>query len=206
MRNLLLAAALAFASPALAQVSVRVELPSIVFPAPPALVLVEPGVQVVDNYDEEVFFVDGFYWHHRGPHWYRTNAYTGGWVLVEPRFVPERIVFYEPGRFRHWHGSDDQRREWRGWQENRGPHKWREERREDRREDRREERRDDRRDDRREGPPGGHPASAVMPPSGGRPPPGGTMSPAGNQPVHPAVAPLPGPPGKGKGKDKGRKH
>ena len=115
MRKLLLAAALAISAPALAQIQVHVQLPSIVFPAPPPLVVVEPGVQVVDNYDEEVFFVDGFYWHHNGPNWYRTNAYTGGWVLVEPRFVPQRIVFYQPGHFRRWHGSDDQRREWKEW-------------------------------------------------------------------------------------------
>jgi hypothetical protein len=172
MKTLL--AALLFALPAFAQIHVDVSLPSILFPAPPHLVVVEPGVQVVENYDEEVFFVDNFYWHHRGPHWYRTNAHNGAWVLVEPRFVPERIAIYEPGRFRRWRGSEPERREWNEWHERRN-REHREERREERREDRHE-----RREDRREQggfvhgstpvpmPPPGvvHGASPVGPPPG----------------------------------------
>jgi hypothetical protein len=192
MRRLALVAALAFAVPAFAQVQVRVTLPSIVFPAPPRLVLVEPGVQVVDNYDEEVYFVDGFYWHHNGPNWYRTNAYTGGWVQVEPRIVPPRIAVYEPGRFRRWHGSDEQRRELRVWHEGRERREERIEDRHERREDRRDVR-EERRDDRREG---------VHDATPGGPPPGGAVNPGvPGQPGHSAT-PVQGPPGKGKGKGK----
>ena len=41
----------------------------------------EPGVQVVEDNDEEVFFVDGYYWH-PGPDgvWFRTRTWRGGWV------------------------------------------------------------------------------------------------------------------------------
>ncbi|MBL8940196.1 MAG: hypothetical protein JNM69_36955 [Archangium sp.] len=50
------------ASASVAQVKIDVVLPTIVFEAPPALVVVQPGVQVVEDFDEEVFFVDGWYW------------------------------------------------------------------------------------------------------------------------------------------------
>ncbi|MHB8877991.1 MAG: hypothetical protein ACYC8T_30210 [Myxococcaceae bacterium] len=99
-----LAAALVVSLPAFAQVQVNVALPTISFPAPPTLVVVEPGVQVVQDYDDEVFFVDGWYWHRRGPHWYRTQVHTGGWVLAEPRHVPVVIVKSPVGRYRRWRG------------------------------------------------------------------------------------------------------
>jgi hypothetical protein len=101
----LLVVALGVAAPAFAQVRVEVQLPSIVFTAPPSLVVVQPGVQVVADYDEEVFFVNDYYWHHRGPHWYRTNRYNGGWVLVEPTLVPRAIYGLPPGQYRKWHAE-----------------------------------------------------------------------------------------------------
>ena len=102
MKTVALALSLALAAPALAQVRVAVDVPSIVFPAPPRLALVEPGIQVVEDHDEEVFFVDNYYWHRRNGHWFRTATHSGGWVAVEPGLVPGRIVAYEPGRYRHW--------------------------------------------------------------------------------------------------------
>ena len=117
MKRLTLAVAVLVAGSALAQIRIDVQLPSIFFPTPPALVVVEPGIQVVSDYDEEVFYVDNFYWHRRGDYWYRTNAHNGAWVQVEPRYVPQRLFFYEPGHFRRWHGSDDQRHRWNDWRE-----------------------------------------------------------------------------------------
>ena len=98
--------------------NVEMMTPSILFPSPPLLVIVEPGVQVVSDYDEEVFYVDSYYWHHRGPHWYRTRVHNGGWVVVDNGEVPQRLVVYEPGRFRHWKGSDVQRKELELWHAN----------------------------------------------------------------------------------------
>ena len=77
--------------------------PAIRFEAPPPLVVVEPGVQVVEDNDSEIFFVDGYYWHHApNGYWYRTRDYRGGWVAVQPRYVPGRIVRLPPGHYRHW--------------------------------------------------------------------------------------------------------
>ncbi len=102
MRKLVVLCLVSFSASA-QQVNVQVELPSISFSTQPVLVEVAPGVQVVPDSDDEVYFVDNYYWHHRGPNWYRTREHTGGWLLVEPRLVPRTIVTYEPGRYRRWH-------------------------------------------------------------------------------------------------------
>jgi hypothetical protein len=44
---------------------------------------VQPGVQVVADYDEPVFFVDGFYWRFNDGYWYRSNNYYAGWYFYE---------------------------------------------------------------------------------------------------------------------------
>lgn len=45
----------------------------------PDLVTVSPGVQVVADYDEPVFYSDGFYWRYYDNSWYRSNSYYTGW-------------------------------------------------------------------------------------------------------------------------------
>jgi hypothetical protein len=80
--------------------SVSVPLPVIQFRVAPRLVTVEPGVQVVPEYDEEVFFVGGAYYTRMDGRWYRARDYRGGWRPCEKRYVPARIVRYEPGRYR----------------------------------------------------------------------------------------------------------
>jgi hypothetical protein len=49
----------------------------------PDLVTVSPGVQVVADYDEPVFYTDGFYWRFYGGGWYRSNNYANGWYFTE---------------------------------------------------------------------------------------------------------------------------
>ncbi len=90
--------------PAFAQVRVSIDipLPTITFVAPPPLVVVQPGVQVVEDNDDEIFFVDGYYWHRRDGHWFRTHDHRGQWVLVENRVVPGTIVALPPGQYRRW--------------------------------------------------------------------------------------------------------
>jgi hypothetical protein len=46
----------------------------------PDLVYVSPGVQVIADYDEPIFYSDGFYWRETGGIWYRSRVHTGGWV------------------------------------------------------------------------------------------------------------------------------
>jgi hypothetical protein len=101
MKNVFVAAVF-LSSIALAQVAVTVQLPTIRFEAPPPLVVVEPGVQVVQDYDEEVYFVDGWYWCRRDGRWFHTKDHRGGWVVAEERIVPVTIVKMTPGKYRHY--------------------------------------------------------------------------------------------------------
>jgi len=116
-----LGAALLAAAPGPARAQVQVSI-GIAFPEPPPLVVVSPGVRVVPELDEEVFFVGGFYWVMRDGLWYRTHDYRGGWAPVRRAGVPASLVRIPPGRYRHYYRDDDGRwrahraeeyREWR---------------------------------------------------------------------------------------------
>ena len=50
----------------------------------PDLVYVNPGVQVVADYDYPVFYADNYYWRYDNGLWYRSSWYTGGWVYATP--------------------------------------------------------------------------------------------------------------------------
>ena len=76
---------LLFAGAANAQVHVEVRLPSFRWEAQPSMVVVAPGVQVVEDYDEEVFYDDGWYWYRDGGSWYRSHDHHGNWVVVHKR-------------------------------------------------------------------------------------------------------------------------
>jgi hypothetical protein len=110
---LLVAVGIGAAAPARAQVAVDVRIG---FPAPPPLVVVSPGVQVVPDYDEEVFFVNGWYWLRRDAVWYRTRDYRGGWIFVQPRMVPASIVRLPPGHYKHWR-KDQEKAERKAWKQ-----------------------------------------------------------------------------------------
>lgn len=98
--------ALAFAAPARAdgmiQTSITISLPRVL----PRLVVVQPGVQVVEDLDEEVFFVDGWYWVRRGNFWYRARDHRRAWVYVEPRYVPHGIDRLPPGQYRRFRHAE----------------------------------------------------------------------------------------------------
>jgi hypothetical protein len=54
-----------------------------VYVSTPDLVTVSPGVQVVADYDEPVFYSDGFYWRYYNNGWYRSNNYATGWYYYD---------------------------------------------------------------------------------------------------------------------------
>jgi hypothetical protein len=122
MKNLLLSLVVGtFLVPRFAAAQATVDI-RIGFPAPPPLVVVSPGIQVVPDYQEEVFFVNGWYWARRDDIWYRTRDYRGGWVLVQPRYVPAGLVRIPPGHYKHWHKEEmkAERREWKEERRGRG--------------------------------------------------------------------------------------
>jgi hypothetical protein len=66
----------------------------------PDLVYVSPGVQVIADYDEPIFYSDGFYWRMDNGVWYRSTYYTSGWVYATP---PRAIVtINQPYSYRHY--------------------------------------------------------------------------------------------------------
>jgi len=66
----------------------------------PDLVTVSPGVQVIADYDEPIFYSDGFYWRYYGDTWYRSTYYTGGWVYARPPVAVLHIN--QPYAYRHY--------------------------------------------------------------------------------------------------------
>jgi len=83
-------------------VDVQVSAPTITFEAPPPLVEVSPGVQVVPDREQEVYFVDGWYWTRHGKHWFRTRDHRGGWVVVGESEVPQTVVVIPPGKYKKY--------------------------------------------------------------------------------------------------------
>ena len=74
-----------------------------VYVSTPDLVTVSPGVQVVADYDEPVFYTDGFYWRYYDGGWYRSSNYASGFFYVASPPVsvlridrPYAYVHYRP--------------------------------------------------------------------------------------------------------------
>jgi hypothetical protein len=66
----------------------------------PDLVYAGPGVQVIADYDEPIFFSDGFYWRSSGGYWYRSHDYHRGWVSARPPGAVLRIQ--HPQTYAHY--------------------------------------------------------------------------------------------------------
>jgi hypothetical protein len=74
--------------------------PDYEFDAEPGLVEVEPGIAVVPDLDEEVFFVDGWYWCFWNARWFHAGSWRGGWTAASPS---PQLAKLRHGRFVHWH-------------------------------------------------------------------------------------------------------
>jgi hypothetical protein len=66
----------------------------------PDLVYVSPGVQVIADYNEPIFYADGYYWRNAGGAWYRSSYYQGGWAYARPPGVI--LSINSPHRYRHY--------------------------------------------------------------------------------------------------------
>jgi hypothetical protein len=108
---LLAVAALALAVPSIPQAQVATRIRHMGFPATlPPLVEVQPGIQVVQDFSEEIFFVDSSYWTLNQGHWYRTWDHRSTWYLAKPRDIPAALARHRPGQYRNW--QHDERRGW----------------------------------------------------------------------------------------------
>jgi hypothetical protein len=77
----------------------------VVFSGEPTLVVVEPDVWVVRDYDYAVYYVDGYYWVYRGDVWHRSPTYDSGWTTVEVNVVPRVIVSRDHHTYVHYVGA-----------------------------------------------------------------------------------------------------
>lgn len=77
----------------------------VVFVEAPELVYVEPGVYVVRNYDDAVYYSDGYYWCNRGGVWYHTAYWNDPWVTVSVNVVPSIFVHRDHRTYVHYHGA-----------------------------------------------------------------------------------------------------
>ena len=93
-----------------AQVSIHIDLG---LPIAPPLVVVQPGIQVVEGFQEEVFFHSGWYWCRRENGWYRARKPQARFERIEARRVPAVLVRVPVGQYRNWRhdGKHEERRE-----------------------------------------------------------------------------------------------
>jgi hypothetical protein len=93
----------------------EVEYAGAVHVTSPELIVVSPGVQVVADADEPLFYSDGYYWLYRGGYWLRSDSYRGGFARVDVTYVPQRIrTIQQPqvyAQYRRHHGHDQQARQ-----------------------------------------------------------------------------------------------
>ena len=134
------------ATPAMAQVSIGIGLPSVSIginlPVYPVLVRV-PGYPVyyAPRLGANFFFYDGMYWVYESDNWYASTWYNGPWGMVGPEYVPLFVLripvsYYRnpPPYFRgwrrnapprwgeHWGNQWEQRRSgWDNWNRKSAP-------------------------------------------------------------------------------------
>lgn len=57
----------------------------------PELVTLSPGVQVIADADEPLFYTDGYYWLYRDNTWYRSDSYRNGFARIDVTIVPNEL-------------------------------------------------------------------------------------------------------------------
>lgn len=70
----------------------------------PDLAYVAPGVSVIADYDEPIFYSNGYYWWNYDGGWYRSSDYTGGWIYATPPRAVLRIG--ATAGYRHYRPHD----------------------------------------------------------------------------------------------------
>ena len=58
------------------------------------------------NFDQEVFYSEGYYWARQDAEWYHARDPHGSWYRVERGRISPRLAQLPPGRYRNWRGDD----------------------------------------------------------------------------------------------------
>ncbi|MGE5183635.1 MAG: hypothetical protein ACM31C_16300 [Acidobacteriota bacterium] len=78
---------------------------------------ISPGVQVVADADEPLFFADGYYWLYRDGVWLRSDSYRGGFARIDVNVVPGEIRdIRQPQMYAHYRRHAGQQNYARGSQ------------------------------------------------------------------------------------------
>ena len=85
--------------------SITLRLPLVL----PPLTVIHPGISVVSDLDQEVFYSDGYYWVRQDSEWYHAREPHGSWSRVERGRVSPTLAQLPPGRYRNWRGDDQER-------------------------------------------------------------------------------------------------
>ncbi len=101
MKSLVITAGLLLA-PAIAAASDHASL-HVAFAAPPTLAAIQPGVQVVVDNDEEIFYAGQYYWIQRDGGWYHAHHHADAFTYVDNQYVPTTVVNLGQGHYRHYH-------------------------------------------------------------------------------------------------------
>ena len=135
LKMLLLTLVIMAPASAMAGVSVHVNIPlppPLVFPAPPALVVIpQTDVYVIPDVNDDIFFYGGWWWRPWQGRWYRARYVDRGWTHY--RGVPSfhRIIpphWRNDYRANKWMGNpwhhrripqNELRRNWRAWERDR---------------------------------------------------------------------------------------
>jgi hypothetical protein len=69
----------------------------------PELVAISPGVQVIADADDPVFYADGYYWLYRDNVWLRSDSYRGGFARIDVNMVPSEVrTIDRPSTYAHY--------------------------------------------------------------------------------------------------------
>jgi hypothetical protein len=91
---------------ALAACSGEVQYVGEVHVTSPELIAIQPGVEVIADADEPVFYMNGYYWLYRDAGWLRSDSFKTGFVRIENDLVPDRLRdLREPESYAHYRRS-----------------------------------------------------------------------------------------------------
>ncbi|CAN5833729.1 hypothetical protein BH11MYX2_BH11MYX2_24620 [soil metagenome] len=70
----------------------------------PRMVYIDDSVQVVEDYDEPVFYLSNMYWRFEGGVWYQSRTHTSGWIRVASP-PPQIVRIDRPAIYVHYKGK-----------------------------------------------------------------------------------------------------
>jgi hypothetical protein len=73
--------------------------------APPPLVYIDSDVQVIEDYQEPIFYSSSYYWRYDGGTWYRSTRHNGGWARVSVGVPAPILRIQTPSAYVHFHGQ-----------------------------------------------------------------------------------------------------